>query len=117
MALGFKRRAIEKRLGRPLRVHLRGRLLANASQAELAKELKLDPTTVGYYIKKWDLPYDEKAARRRTRSRWDHLEICVCVVCKHKLCRDSRESHHRGRCVMWCFEFLGAHIKLSTGRG
>lgn len=114
MALGPKRKVIEKKLGRPLQVYLRGRLLANATQAELAQELGLDPTTVGYYVRKWELPYDRKGARRRTRSKWGHLEICVCVLCKHKLCRDSRESHYRGRCVMWCLEFLGRHQKLST---
>ena len=117
MALGPKRKVIEKRLGRPLQVYLRGRLIANATQTEVARELGLDPTTVGYYVRKWDLPHDKEAARRGTRSTRNHLEVCICVMCKYRLCWDSRESHHQGRCVMWCVEFLGRHQKLSTGRG
>lgn len=112
MALGFKRRAIEKKHGCLLQALLKGRLLANATQEEVAKEFGLDPATVRYYIKKWDLPYDKKAARRGTRSKGDHLKVCICIICKHsRLCRGSRESHHRGRCVMWCLEFLDEHQK------
>lgn len=121
MPLDPKRKVIEKRLGGPLRAYLTLRCLANATQTEVAKELGLDQTTVGYYIRKWDLPYDKKGARRGTRSQWGHLEVCLCVLCKHALCRDSRKSHDQGRCVMWCLEFLGGHQKLSrhfsTGRG
>jgi len=102
MPLTHKRKQLEERLGQPLRVYLTDRLLVNATQTEVAKEIGLDQTTIAYYIRKWNLPYDQKAARRRTRKKWDHLEVCVCVICKHRFCRESRESHRQGRCVMSC---------------
>lgn len=109
-----KRKAIEKRLGRPLHIQMREKFLNNSTQEKVAKELGLDPATVRYYIKKWNLPYDKKAARRTTRSKWDHLEVCVCVLCKHRLCQDARKAHSLGRCTLRCFEFLG---KFTGGGG
>lgn len=98
-----KRKWIEERLGCPLRAYLRARFLKKATQKEVARELGVDSATVRYYIKKWDLPYDLKAVREKKRKeakiRWDHLEVCICAICKYRFCEEAKESHKRGRCV------------------
>ena len=108
-----KRKKIEQRLGRPLRTYLRDRFLGNPTQSEVAKQLGLDPATIRYYIKKWDLPYDPGAAREKKVKR-DHLDLCICLICRHEFCQEARESHHLGRCVMRCRSFEG-RLKLKSG--
>lgn len=111
-----KRKAIEERLGRSLRSYLKDRFLSNATQRQVARELGVDPATIRYYIRKWELPYDPKAAMQRrpkeAKLERDHLEVCICPICRHEFCQEARESHHRGRCVMWCSKFKGRHGDL-----
>jgi len=115
-----KRKKIEEKLGRPLRSYLTDRFLEGATQGEAARELGLDPATIRYYIKKWNLPYMPRARKhnrvKKMRTKRDHVELCICVMCKHGLCQDSRESHHRGRCVMWCRVFEGRLTARSSKR-
>jgi len=111
-----KRKQIEKRLGQPLRTYLRARFLKKATQTEVARELGVDRAAIRYYIKKWDLPYDLEAVREKKRKkakiRRDHLEVCICAICKYRFCEEAKESHKRGRCVMSCNSFEGRHEDL-----
>ena len=77
----------------------------------MARELGVDRKTIRYYIRKWQLPYDPKAAVQKRRKKAElernHLEVCICPICRHKFCQEAMESHHQGRCVMWCYAFEG----------
>jgi len=106
-----KRKAIEERLGCSLQAYLRARFLKNAVQREVARELGVDHSAIRYYRKKWNLSYDPELARekkmRTAKIEGDHLEVCICAICKYRFCEEARESHKRGRCVMWCRSFKG----------
>lgn len=108
-----KRKEIEGRLGQSLRSYLTGKFVSNTSQTEVANELGVDRKTIRYYIQKWQLPYDPKAATRKRRKEAklerEHLDVCICPICRHKFCQEARESHHRGGCVILCSSFKGRH--------
>lgn len=115
-----KRKQIEERLGRSLQAYLRARFLRNATQVEVASELGLDRSTIRYYRKKWDLPYNPELAREKKRekakAKWNHVEICICPYCRHGICQEEREAHYSGRCVVWCRSFEGRATGLNLLR-
>ena len=106
-----KRKLLEEWLGQPLRTYLKDRFLERATQMEIARELGVDHSAIRYYRKKWNLSYDPKLAgekkMRTAKIERNHLEVCICAICKYRFCEEARESHKRGRCVMWCRSFKG----------
>jgi len=108
-----KRHQIEEKLGQPLKAYLRDRLLSNITVRQVARELGLDPATIRYYIKKWELLYLPGSGREKrpkeAKLKKKHLDLCICRICKARFCKEARESHRSGRCVMWCRSFKGRH--------
>jgi len=111
-----KRQQIEEKLGQPLKAYLRDRLLSNITVRQVARELGLDPATIRYYIKKWELPYLPEPVREKRRKdaklKKKHLDLCICRMCTARSCKGARESHRSGRCVVWCRSFKGRHGDL-----
>ncbi|GAI63914.1 unnamed protein product, partial [marine sediment metagenome] len=85
-----KREKIEAKLGRSLESFLKEELAKGSSFRHIGREVKLDPATIRYYVKKFGLFHVRDAAKekieRRTRpikSRLvgNHVDICLCVLC------------------------------------
>lgn len=102
-----KRAKIEARLGQSLRSFLKEKLAEGLSPGCIAREIKLDPATVRYYVKKFKLPYQLKVECRGSKFRNTHLDICLCPRCDIRpvRCEETRGSHKLKRCIWACVNF------------
>jgi len=102
----FKRAKIEVKLGQSLESFLRKKLAEGLTPGRIAPEVGLDPATVRYYIKKFELPYE--LGRQTPRFAISpHLSICLCPRCDSRpvRCAETRQSHKLKRCICACVNF------------
>ena len=113
---GHKRKLIEARLGESLESFLTKRIAAGQGLTSIARELDLDPATIRYYIKKYNIPHgagrprqplspytkDTKAPKPRLKG--EHVDVCLCPLCG-KDCEEKERTHKVGRCVLFCASF------------
>jgi len=105
MPESFKRAKIEAKLGQSLKSFLKKKLAEGLTPGRIAPEVKLDPATIRYWIKKFELPYQQK--RQTPRFGISHLSICLCPRCDvlPMHCVETRGSHKLGRCIWACVNF------------
>ena len=113
---GHKRKLIETRLGESLESFLTKRIAAGQRLTSIARELDLDPTTIRYYIKKYNIPYQVGKSRQplspytkntkapKLRLKGEHIDICLCPLCGQN-CEKKERIHKAGRCVFFCANF------------
>lgn len=101
----FKRAKIEAKLGQSLESFLKEKLAEGSSPIRIAREVELDPATIRYWIRKFELPYQPK--RQTPYFRISHLSICLCPRCDIRpvRCVETRGSHKLGRCIWACVDF------------
>ncbi len=113
---GHKRRLIEARLDESLESFLTRRIVAGQGPTSIGRELDLDRSTIHYWIKKYDIPYQAGKPRQplspyskdtktpKLRLKGEHVDVCLCPLCG-KNCEEKERIHEDGRCVFFCVNF------------
>ncbi len=113
---GYKRKLIEARLGQSLESFLTKRIAAEQRLTNIARELDLDPATIRYYLKKYNIHYQAGKPRQplslytkdpkapKLRLKGEHVDVCLCPLCG-KDCEAEERIHQDGRCVFFCVNF------------
>ena len=113
---GHKRKLIEARLGQSLESFLTKRIAAGQALTNIARELDLDPASIRYYLKKYNIPRRAGKPRQSLsphtkdtkvpmlRLKGEHVDVCLCPLCG-KDCEREERIHEDGRCVLFCANF------------
>ncbi len=113
---GRKRKLIETRLGESLESFLTKRIAAGQGPTSIGRELGLDHSTISYWIKKHNIPYQVGKPRQplsphtkdikapKLRLKGEHVDACLCLLCG-KNCEEKERIHQVGRCVLFCASF------------
>lgn len=100
-----KRSLVKAKLDESLESFLTRTMGEKREVRDIAREISVDPATVRYYIRKWDLfcPQD-KVAQPQSRLKDGHVDICLCPLCMTK-CDEKERTRKLGRGVMVCVDF------------